>query len=192
MKKKNEKIWTIIKKLWNFVQDKEETCCSKNKRNLGSLTKVLLCRRTWMMLAEEFLSSGPTHCSIKTPSLYSPRKRPSKTSTGYCGARHLLPSTAGHPPSFSSTPRNGASPNCFIWPENVVSIRNFFFLSNLSKSCGDEIINYFYPQLIKIIVEMDDNFLTRPFYELRQNEPIFHSFFIPSFLVLLFNRLQDN
>lgn len=67
------------------------------------------------MFIEEFLSSGPTHCSKSTPSLNSPRNRPRRTSTEYGGALHKEPSTAGQPPSDFSTLRNGSSPIFRIW-----------------------------------------------------------------------------
>lgn len=75
---------------------------------------ALLCRRTWMMLAEEFLSSGPIHCSSSTPSLYSPRSRPRRTSIEYVGGLQDGPTTAGQPPSRFRVLFKGASPISLI------------------------------------------------------------------------------
>jgi len=70
--------------------------------------------RTCRMFTEEFLSSGPTHWSIRIPSLYSPLSRPSNVSTensGGCQSGWVT----GHPPSDSKTFRRGASPSFRIW-----------------------------------------------------------------------------
>lgn len=65
--------------------------------------------RTWRMFTEEFLSSGPTHISIRTPSLSSPLIRPSISSRLMSGGCHLCLLT-GQPPRPSNTVRRGPSP----------------------------------------------------------------------------------
>lgn len=74
---------------------------------------------TWMMLTDEFLSSGPTHCSIMTPWLSSPLSRPSRFSTdptsAPCPVDHST-SRTGHPPSDWSVSRRTVSPVDLIWP----------------------------------------------------------------------------
>ena len=78
---------------------------------------------TWMMLTDEFLSSGPTHCSIMTPWLSSPLSRPSKFSTDAtlapCPVDHPT-SRTGHPPRDWRVCRRIMSPVALIWPLLVV------------------------------------------------------------------------
>jgi len=70
--------------------------------------------RTCRIFTEEFLSSGPTHWSIRIPSLYSPLRRPSNVSTENSGGFQSGWVT-GQPPSDSKTVRRGASPSLRIW-----------------------------------------------------------------------------
>lgn len=65
--------------------------------------------RTWMMLTELFLSSGPIHCSISTPSFSAPLIFPNSVSSANGGGCQSVTAT-GHPPKNASTSLNGSSP----------------------------------------------------------------------------------
>jgi len=84
------------------------------QQSCGSLSSSSYFVRTCRMFTEEFLSSGPTHWSIRIPSLYSPLRRPSNVSTENSGGFQSGWVT-GHPPSDSKTIRRGASPSFRIW-----------------------------------------------------------------------------
>lgn len=76
--------------------------------------------RTWRMFTDEFLSSGPTHCSMRTPALYSPRSLPRSVSMLKGGGVHWGLVT-GQPPRSSRTLRKGASPSfriCAVRPHS--------------------------------------------------------------------------
>jgi hypothetical protein len=74
------------------------------------------------MFTDEFLSSGPTHWSISTPSLYSPLRRPSKVSTENSGGFQSGRVT-GHPPRDAKTILRGASPSFRIWAARVNTLK---------------------------------------------------------------------
>lgn len=61
------------------------------------------------MLTELFLSSGPIHCSMRTPSLYVPLIFPRRSSREKGGGFQSATAT-GHPPNDSRTSRKGSSP----------------------------------------------------------------------------------
>lgn len=125
--------FNLIGKFYKIIRKKKKhKTKDKNKkktknRDLSLPTSYFL--RTWMMLTELFLSSGPTHCSMRTPSLNSPLTRPKSTSIENCGGFHSGTVT-GHPPNVSITCLNGTSPifcicSAITKKKNVNKLDNF-------------------------------------------------------------------